>query len=110
MALGLALVSLIGLAAYFLFQRIKLPGMLGMLLAGVLMGLYVLDFIHPDLLRASADFRKIALIIILLRAGFEMSRGSRWQCTVFRTARDHGHRRGFVGTVRRPGASPVIQV
>lgn len=74
MALGLALVSLVGLAAYFLFQKLKLPGMLGMLLAGVLLGPYVLDFIHPDVLRASADFRKIALIIILLRAGFEMSR------------------------------------
>jgi NhaP-type Na+/H+ or K+/H+ antiporter len=76
MALSIALVSLSGIAAYYLFEKIKLPGLLGMLLAGILLGPYVLDFVHPDLLRSSADFRRIALIIILLRAGFEMSRKS----------------------------------
>jgi NhaP-type Na+/H+ or K+/H+ antiporter len=47
----------------------KLPGLIGMIILGVLLGPYALNWISPDLLRVSADFRQIALIIILLRAG-----------------------------------------
>lgn len=74
MALGLAVVVLAGLFANFLFKKIKMPGLLGMLLIGIILGPYVLNFIQPELLDISADLREIALIIILLRAGFEMSR------------------------------------
>ncbi len=74
MALSLALVSLTGLAMYYLFLKLRLPGLLGMMLAGLLTGPYLLDILHPDLLRVSADFRQIALVIILLRAGFEIRR------------------------------------
>ena len=74
MAASLAVISLLGLAAHYLFTRLKLPGLLGMLSVGILLGPYVLHQISPDLLAVSADFREIALIVILLRAGFEMSR------------------------------------
>ena len=69
MSKSLAIIILLGLLANILFVKIKLPGLLGMLLLGMILGPYVLDWISPDLLRVSADFRQIALIIILLRAG-----------------------------------------
>ena len=74
MAISLALIVMVGLLADSGFKRMKLPGLVGMLLAGVLLGPYVLNLLAPDMLRVSADFRMIALIVILLRAGFELRR------------------------------------
>lgn len=45
-----------------------------MLLAGILGRPYVLGLMRPEMMEVSADFRKIALIVILLRAGFELRR------------------------------------
>ncbi len=45
-----------------------------MLLVGVITGPYVLDLMYPEMTAVSGDFRKIALIVILLRAGFELRR------------------------------------
>lgn len=69
MALSLALIIIFGLFANKLFEKIKLPGLLGMLVVGILMGPYVFDILHKDILLISPDLRKIALIVILLRAG-----------------------------------------
>ncbi|MBL7181382.1 MAG: cation:proton antiporter [Pseudomonadota bacterium] len=74
MALSLALIIILGLGADYLFNRIKLPGLIGMLLVGVLAGPYVLNMMSPEIMKVSGDFRKIALIVILLRAGFELRR------------------------------------
>jgi len=74
MAFSLALVILLGLGADFLFRLLRLPGLIGMLLVGVLAGPHVLNFLQPEMMHVSADFRKIALIVILLRAGFELRR------------------------------------
>ena len=74
MAFGLALIIIFGLSADYLFKRIKLPGLIGMLIIGVLVGPYVLNFMSPEMMKVSGDFRKIALIVILLRAGFELRR------------------------------------
>ena len=74
MATGLAVVTLLGLFMNYIFSRIKLPGLLGMLILGMIIGPYGLNWIDEDLMLASADFRKIALIIILLRAGLGISR------------------------------------
>ena len=74
MAFGLALIIIFGLGADYLFKRIKLPGLIGMLIVGVLVGPYVLNFMSPEMMKVSGDFRKIALIVILLRAGFELRR------------------------------------
>lgn len=51
-----------------------MPGLLGMLFLGVLFGPHVLDLMEPGFLGASKDLRIIALVIILLRAGLELSR------------------------------------
>jgi len=74
LAFCLALIIILGLGADYLFKRIKLPGLIGMLLVGVITGPYVLDLMYPEMTTVSGDFRKIALIVILLRAGFELRR------------------------------------
>ena len=74
MAISLALVILLGLLSEYLFRKIHLPGLLGMLLVGVVCGPYVLNVIQPGLLEISADLRMLALIVILLRAGLELER------------------------------------
>jgi NhaP-type Na+/H+ or K+/H+ antiporter len=74
MAFTIAEMILLGLLMDWLFRRLRMPGLLGMLLLGVLFGPHVLDLMKPGFIDASADLRMMALIIILLRAGFELSR------------------------------------
>lgn len=50
-----------------------LPALFGMILAGILIGPYVLDLLDPSILNISAQIRKIALVIILIRAGLKLS-------------------------------------
>lgn len=76
MATTLGIIILLGLIMSAFFSKLKLPGLLGMLLVGVILGPYVLDTMDSDLLRVSGDFRKLALIIILLRAGLGVSKES----------------------------------
>lgn len=76
MALSLAVIIILGLSFNWLFEKMKLPGLLGMLILGVVIGPYGLNWLFTDFLltddviKMSSDFRKIALIVILLRAGF----------------------------------------
>ena len=72
MLTSLSLIFLVGLAAAAICRRLKLPGIIGMLATGILLGPYVLDFLDPSILNISADLRKIALIIILLKAGLSL--------------------------------------
>jgi len=74
MAISIALIILLGLCGDYLFRQMKLPGLVGMLLVGIFIGPYVLNLIAPGMMTVSGDFRKIALIVILLRAGFELRR------------------------------------
>ena len=74
MALSLALIIIFGLLLSRFFNKLKLPGLLGMLLLGVVLGPYVLNIIDSEILRISGDLRKIALIVILLRAGLGIER------------------------------------
>ena len=53
----------------YICQKLKLPSLLGMLITGMILGPYVLNLLDPNILAISADLRKIALIIILTRAG-----------------------------------------
>jgi NhaP-type Na+/H+ or K+/H+ antiporter/predicted transcriptional regulator len=74
MALNIAELILFGLIADFVFKKLKMPGLIGMLFLGVVIGPYVLGVLNPGLLNISSDLRIIALIVILLRAGFELSK------------------------------------
>lgn len=74
MASSLSLIILLGLFFNKLFKKMKLPGLLGMLILGVIIGPYGFDRIDKSLLSISSDLRKIALIIILIRAGLGINR------------------------------------
>ncbi len=74
MAVGLAELVILGLLADWIFRKLGMPGLVGMLLLGVGLGPYVLGVLSPDLMHVSSDLRMIALIVILLRAGFELSK------------------------------------
>lgn len=72
MLLSLALIFLCGTTLGAIFQKLKLPGLLGMLLAGIILGPYTLNLLDPTILSISGELRKIALIIILLRGGLHL--------------------------------------
>ncbi|WP_352404684.1 cation:proton antiporter [Sporanaerobacter acetigenes] len=74
MAKSLAAILLLGLPANKLFEKFKLPGLLGMLILGVIIGPYGLNLLQADMINISGDLRKIALIIILLRAGLGINK------------------------------------
>lgn len=69
MATSLAIIIILGLLANEIFRKMKLPGLLGMIIVGIIIGPYGLDWLSEDILKVSGDFRKIALIVILIRAG-----------------------------------------
>lgn len=69
MLLSIALILLVGMSMGWICRKIKLPSLLGMLITGIVLGPYVLNVLDIKLLGISADLRKIALIIILTRAG-----------------------------------------
>jgi len=72
MLISIALILMVGMFMGWLCKKIKLPGLLGMLFTGIILGPYVLNFIDDSILSISADLRKIALIIILTRAGLSL--------------------------------------
>lgn len=72
MLTSLALIFLVELAGASLCQKLKLPRIVGMLIVGIALGPYVLDLLDPSVLSVSAELRKMALIIILLKAGLSL--------------------------------------
>ena len=72
MLLSVALILCLGMIFCTLCQKLKLPGLLGLLATGIILGPYVLDLIDSSILSISADLRKIALIIILTKAGLNL--------------------------------------
>lgn len=69
MITSLGIIMILGLIANYISKKVGLPGLIGMLLLGILLGPYGLNWIQQDLINISGDIRKLALIIILLRAG-----------------------------------------
>ena len=69
MLLSIALVLTVGMLLGSLCRKLKLPALIGMLFTGILLGPYVLNLLDGSVLENSAELRKIALIIILTRAG-----------------------------------------
>lgn len=69
-AFSVAIIILLGLLSSKIFKKVKLPGLLGMLFLGIVIGPYGFNLIDNAILNISGDLRAIALIIILLRAGF----------------------------------------
>ena len=73
MLTSLALIYLVGLSLAAIFGKLKLPRLIGMLLTGILLGPFVLDFFDPQILGISAELRKMALVIILIKAGLSLN-------------------------------------
>ena len=69
MLLSISLILILGMFMGWICQKIKLPSLLGMLITGIVLGPYVLNLLDDSILGISAELRKIALIIILTRAG-----------------------------------------
>ena len=75
MLTSLALIFLVGLALAALCQKLKLPRIIGMLATGILLGPCALNVLDGSILSISADLRKLALVIILLKAGLSLDLG-----------------------------------
>lgn len=73
MLISLAYIFLTGLMLGWVFNRMKMPGLLGMLLTGILLGPFVLNLLSPEILTISPDLRQLALVIILMRAGLALN-------------------------------------
>ena len=69
MLLSIALILLVGMFMGWICRKVKLPALLGMLLTGIVLGPYVMNLLDESILGISAQLRKIALVIILTRAG-----------------------------------------
>lgn len=72
MLLSIAMIMLFGMFMGWVCKKIHLPSLFGMILTGMILGPHILNFIDPSLLEISAELRRIALIIILTRAGLSL--------------------------------------
>ena len=72
MLTSLALIFLLGLMLGSIFNKLKLPSILGMIITGMILSPYALNLLDPSILGISADLRQLALIIILTRAGLSL--------------------------------------
>ncbi|MFR9504303.1 MAG: cation:proton antiporter [Rikenellaceae bacterium] len=75
MLTSLAYLFIAGLSLGCLFNKLRLPALVGMILSGILLGPYCLNLLDDSLLNISIEIRQIALIIILLRAGLALNLG-----------------------------------
>lgn len=69
MLISIAYIILFGLVGSLIFKKLNLPPLIGMLIAGILIGPNFLNLLDTSLLEISSSIRKVALIIILTRAG-----------------------------------------
>ena len=69
---SIAWIILVGLLFSAFFKKMKLPGLVGFILAGILLGPNVLNVMDDNLLLISEDLRQMALIVILFRAGLTL--------------------------------------
>ncbi|MFM1524590.1 MULTISPECIES: cation:proton antiporter [Helcococcus] len=72
MIISLSIIFLFGLILAKISESLKLPRLLGMLITGILIGPFVLNLIHISVLKISPELRKIALVVILIRAGLTL--------------------------------------
>ena len=73
MLLSIAIILLSGLLLGTICKKVRFPSLFGMIIAGVIIGPYCLNLIDDSILNVSSEIRRIALIIILIRAGLKLS-------------------------------------
>ncbi len=72
MLVSFAYIFFLGLSLGYIFKKLKLPSLLGMILTGIILGPYMLNALSESLLYVSVELRQIALVIILMRAGLAL--------------------------------------
>lgn len=70
---SISIIFILGLTAGFLCKKLTLPPLIGYLLLGILIGPYSLNLIDSTTLNISSDIRRLALVVILTRAGLSLS-------------------------------------
>ena len=73
MLTSIAVILLLGLLVGWLFAKIKLPSLLGMMIVGIVLSPHCFNLVDESILAISADLRQIALVIILTRAGLSLN-------------------------------------
>lgn len=73
MLTSIAIILLLGLVTGWLFSKVKLPSLLGMILVGIILSPHCLNAIDESIILISGDLRQIALVIILTRAGLSLN-------------------------------------
>ena len=73
MIVSLGLILFSGFLIGFIFEKIKVPKVVGMILVGILFGLSVLNIIDSKLIELSPYLRQIALVVILTRSGLSLN-------------------------------------
>lgn len=73
MIISLAYIFLIGMGASFIFKKLRIPNILAYIIVGMVLGPHYLNLIDKSILNISSELRQIALIIILIRAGFSLN-------------------------------------
>ena len=72
MLTSIAIILLLGLLVGWIFSKLRLPSLLGMIIVGIILSPYALNLIDESILMISGDLRQIALVIILTRAGLSL--------------------------------------
>jgi NhaP-type Na+/H+ or K+/H+ antiporter len=74
MLLNLSIIIVVALLLNYSFTKLKLPGLIGMISTGIILGPSCLDFISPQILDISGELKTAALIVILIRAGLGINK------------------------------------
>lgn len=69
---SLGLIILPGFIIGWFLSKIKIPGLAGMILFGIVVGPYVLNLISEQMLNLSDQLRQMVLVIILTRSGLNL--------------------------------------
>lgn len=72
MLTSLAIIFLLGLLMGSIFNKLKLPSLMGMIFTGILLSPYAFNLLDDKILSISPDLRQLALVIILTRAGLSL--------------------------------------
>lgn len=73
MLFSIALILICGMFLGWICKKLHLPSLLGMIITGIILGPYALNLIDESIISISSDLRRIALIIILMRAGLSLN-------------------------------------
>lgn len=73
MLASIAIILLLGLLLGWIFSKLRLPGLLGMIIVGIILSPHALNLLDDSILMISGDLRQIALVIIITRAGLSLN-------------------------------------